>query len=260
MKGKWIITSSLLMTILNQSMALNPIPGIYGGVIVGGSGQLGINAPFVGPLNDLLLNSNSDLGTQIQSLNARVDQLNNSLNYSILGLIGGQLGYRWNKYRAEAEVFYNSAPFSDLEISNGSRKLTISSNNTSTNYISGSTATLGIMLNLYYDLLPPDYYDSNFSPFVGIGAGYASVKNSMQFYLEGSKLQFWNLDTTQSAGAGQVMAGILYFLDDFSNFGLDVRFFSTTNITSNSLQQNSNSYNVQIFSVNLTFNGAFNFG
>lgn len=259
MIAKRILTSSLIILSLNQAFALNPIPGVYGGVIVGGSGQLGINAPFVSPLNGLLIDSNTDLGERIQALSLSGNNLTDTLSYSILGLIGGQLGYRWHQTRLEAEVFYNSAPFSSLRISNGINKVTISSNDTSRDYISGSTGTLAVMLNAYYDLLPPDYYDSNFAPFLGIGGGYASINNTMQFYKDGSELQFWNIDETRSAVGGQIMAGVLYFLDDFSNFGIDVRFFSTTNISS-TVENIPYTYNVQIFSVNLTFNGAFNFG
>lgn len=259
MMAKRIFTSSLIILSLNQAFALNPIPGVYGGVIVGGSGQLGIDSPFVRPLNNLLIGSNTDLGDRIQALSNSSSNLSDTLNYSILGLIGGQLGYRWHQARLEAELFYNSAPFSSLRISNGVDKITISSNDTSRNYISGSTGTLAVMLNAYYDLLPPNYYDSNFAPFIGIGGGYASINNTMQFYLEGQELQFWNIDETRSTAGGQIMAGVLYFLDDFSNFGIDVRFFSTTNISS-TVDSIPYTYNVQIFSVNLTFNGAFNFG
>ena len=256
---KRILTTSFFILSLSPAFAINPIPGVYGGVIVGGSGQLGIDSPFVNPLNDLLINSDTEIGQKIQALSVPNSTLSDTLSYSILGLIGGQLGYRWHQTRLEAELFYNSAPFSSLRISNGVEKITISSNDTSRNYISGSTGTLAVMLNAFYDLLPPDYYDSSFAPFVGIGGGYVSVNNTMQFYLGGQELQFWNIDETKSAAGGQVMAGVLYFLDDFSNFGVDVRFFSSTNISS-TVKDIPYSYNVQIFSVNLTFNGAFNFG
>lgn len=259
MKGKWLITSSLMLTTLSSAYAIHPIPGVYGGVIVGGSGQLGIDSPFIRPLDYLLRNTSSIIGNKISELVQTNNNLNYNINYSILGLIGGQLGYRWNNFRLESELFYNSAPVSDLVFSNGVNKVTISSNSNSTNYFVGTTSTLAVMFNAFYDLLPPDYYDSSFAPFIGIGGGYASVNNNMQFYLEGSESEYWNIAQTKSAGAGQVMAGVLYFLDDFSNFGLDVRFFSTTNIAS-SIENLNSTYNVQIFSVNLSFNGAFNFG
>jgi hypothetical protein len=260
MNIKKILASIILTTVPSLHYAINPTPGVYGGLIVGGSYQLGIDAPFLGPFANTVVSSTNPYAAELQALiNQNKNNLNYKLNYSFLGLLGGQLGYRWNKCRLEAQFLYNTAPYSDLVLSNQQSSYTISSNDTATSYITGNTYTMAFMFNAYLDLLPPDYVDSNIAPFVGIGGGYASVQNNFQFYYNGTNAVQYDYGRTQSAGAGQVMAGILYFLDDFSNFGLDFRFFSTTNLTAN-LPYSTNSYNAQFASVNLTFNGAFNLG
>lgn len=260
MNAKRIYLLSLLLGSSSSFIyALNPIPGVYGGVIVGGSGELGITTPFLGPLANKIIASGRPIAIELQQLITNNNNLSHDLNYSILGLVGAQLGYRWNKYRLEGQFFYNSAPYKNLTFSNGVKSITISSNDTSDNYISGNTNTMAFMLNAYFDLLPPDYVDSNLAPFIGIGGGYASVQNNFDFYYKGTEVSQFNIGTTQGAAAGQVMAGLLYFLDDFSNFGLDFRFFSTSNLTAQ-LPYNTPTYKAQFASVNLTFNGAFNFG
>lgn len=253
---------SLLLIAANQIYALNPTPGVYAGVIVGGSGQLSQNASYLKPFIDYQVQSNTTIGQRIQELIDKRNSSSNrtySLNYNILGLIGGQIGYRYDKFRFEGEVFYNSAPYKNFRISNGVDTLTLSNDDTQNNYISGSTDTTGIMFNMFLDLLPPDYIDSNFAPFLGIGGGYARVQNNFQFFVEGEQVNQYRESRTQGAAAGQLMAGVLYFLDDFSNFGIDFRFFSTAKINPN-IGPFGYSYNAQFASINLTFNGALNFG
>jgi hypothetical protein len=253
---------ALLLIATNQVSALNPTPGVYAGVIVGASGQLSQNASFLTPFVDYAVQKDNYLAEQIQEVidslsdNARRDL---SLNYNILGLIGGQIGYRYDKFRIEGEFFYNSAPYKNFKISNGVNNVSLSNDDTQTSYINGSTNTSGILLNVYLDLLPPDYVDSNFAPFLGVGGGYARVQNNFQFYVQGNLVNEYVQNRTQGAAAGQLMAGVLYFLDDFSNFGIDFRFFSTANISPN-VGPFGYSYNSQIASVNLTFNGALNLG
>jgi hypothetical protein len=254
---------SLLLIAANQIYALNPTPGVYAGVIVGASGELGMDASYLTPFVDYQVKSGTPLGQRIQQI---IDQqiASNpnrtlSLNYNILGLIGGQIGYRYDKFRFEGEFFYNSAPYKNFRISNGVDTLTLSNDDTKDSYIAGSTNTTGIMFNIFVDLLPPDYIDSNFAPFLGIGGGYARVQNNFELYVQGTQVNQYRDNRTQGAAAGQLMAGVLYFLDDFSNFGVDFRFFSTAKINPN-IGQYGYSYNAQIASINLTFNGALNFG
>ena len=98
-----------------------------------------------------------------------------------------------------------------------------------------------------------------------MGIGYAYTENSinMSFYYDkditgatipGYEVLNLNISRNTSSPAGQVMIGASYFLDDFSAFSLDARYF-TTQKKSQVLDAR-----VQVYSLNLTFNGAFNAG
>lgn len=247
--------------LLNPSFAYTPPPqGLYAGVIVGGSSQNSINAPFVRPLSEILADSNSFIGRKIQSLiEERGKNLTYTLDYTLLGLVGGQLGYRWNRFRLEGELFYNAAPYNNLLFDNGKRQINIGSSSNENNYIAGNTFTLSGLLNVYVDLLPSNVFDSSISPFVGIGGGFASVQNNLDIFIQGDQITKFNLATTQYSSAGQVIVGVHYFLDEVSNLGLDYRYFSTGNLKTQ-FRDNMESYRVKISSINITYNGSFNFG
>jgi hypothetical protein len=265
---------SILGLVATQINALNPTPGIYAGVLVGASGELSSNASYLSPFLNFQVDTQTEFGQRIQALIDQYQYRNPNrdltLTYNILGQIGGQIGYRWDRFRLEGQIFYNSAPYKSFKVTNGVNTVSLSNDDTQENYFSGSTNTFALMMNAYFDLLPPDYVDTNFAPFIGIGGGYARVNNNFQFYVQGQQINQYRETRTQGAAAGQVMAGVLYFLDDFSNFGIDFRFFSTANISPNIAAQMAQyniqtpsqglSYNAQIASINLTFNGALNLG
>jgi len=249
----------LLVVASNTSQALNPTSGVYGGIIVGVSKELNIDSPFLGKLVTAVANSSSPYAVQAQEILNSGIQASYGINYGVMGLVGGQLGYRWDKYRLEAQFLYNAAPYNSINFSTYQKSFSISNDNTNPNYITGNTYTLAFMCNAYLDLLPPDNVDSSIAPFLGIGAGYASIQNNFGFYYNQTEVPQSSASFSQGAGAGQVMAGVLYFLDDFAYFGLDVRFFSTTKLSSQVPYSQANYY-AQFASLNLTFNGAFNFG
>lgn len=215
------------------SFALNPEDGLYAGVLVG---------PSWAP-----------------SITLRTTQAL-ELNYQIMGQIGAQVGYRCDKVRAEAEFFYNSNPYSNI-VFNG---VTYTTNKTTENYFNGQTNLMFGMFNVYYDLLPPPSTDSNFAPFVGIGVGYGSSQNTLSITANSEEITPSGLGKSHTTFGGQVIGGLLGFLDDFSYFMLDVRYFSTPNYTQNITYLNGNTqqidYKNQIVSVNLSFNSALNLG
>ena len=182
------------------------------------------------------------------------------LNYDIMGQVAGQLGYRWDKVRAEAEFFYNSNTYSNVVFDG----VTYSSRKTTENFYTGQTNIMFGMINLYYDLLPPPDTDSSFAPFVGIGAGYGSIQNTLAITFNSEQITPSNLANSHTSYGGQVIGGFLGFLDDFSYFMFDVRYFTTPNYTQNITFRNGNtqqiSYKNEIVSVNLTFNGALDLG
>jgi opacity protein-like surface antigen len=245
----------------NPIFAYTPPPqGLYAGVIVGGSSENSISAPFVRPLAEIIAKRDSRIGQKVKSLiEERTKKITYTLDYTLLGLVGGQLGYRWNRFRLEGELFYNAAPYNNLIFDNGNRQINIGSSSNENNYIAGNTFTLSGLLNVYVDLLPSVVFDSSISPFVGIGGGFASVQNNLDIFLNGDEITKFNLATTQYSSAGQVIVGVHYFLDEVSNVGLDYRYFSTGNLKTQ-YPDNVESYRVKISSINITYNGSFNFG
>ena len=70
----------------------------------------------------------------------------------------------------------------------------------------------------------------------------------------GYKVTTLDVNEATTSLAGQAMIGASYFLDDLTAFSLDLRYFTT--------EKKSQVLNarVQVLTVNLTFNGAFNLG
>ena len=93
-----------LLTLLLCSSAaysLNPIPGLYAGLIVGGSKAPDINFNVITPIQDL--------SGQGQDLSGQ-----GVITYSVLGNIGGQVGYRINQLRVEGGFIYNNNSYSHM--------------------------------------------------------------------------------------------------------------------------------------------------
>ena len=256
---KGILFSLSLMTCVHSNTyAVDPTPGLYGGVIIGGSYMFPVtpypNSEYINYLN----NTYPDFTTNVP--NVGTNSIGN-LTYSFMGLVGGQLGYRYQNFRAEVEFMYNANNYDTLNV--GNTKIHSDSNDTV--YIGGQANVLAGFLNFYYDLLPPASVEAQVAPFVGLGIGYASIQNNFQMNIDsqrvsnlipGTNTQFLPSST---APAGQLIAGLLYFLDDFSFFSLDCRVFSTANISQGAPYTNKD-IRYQLISGNLSFNGSFDLG
>ena len=165
-----------------------------------------------------------------------------------MGAIGGQLGYRCGKYRFEGQYFYNNNPYKSLELGN----ITIFAPSSSPDFrIEGSTDSGFGMFNGFYDFLPNDPR-SNLVPYLGVGVGYAYVSNNLTVYYNDVNLYAAHVKEATSSAAGQGIVGMSYFLDDFASFALDFRYLTTTAKTK--LLDSR----LQVYSLNLSFNGAFN--
>ena len=233
--------------------ALNPIPGTYGGVVIGGSYMFPVTAPNINPLMLQWTASNPTLANYLTSLNAAITRDSTyNIKYGFMGLLGFQLGFRCDNFRVEGQFMYESNPVSSLSINS----VQVPNRNKQLAYPSGQTNIIGGLANFYYDLLPPTDCDANYAPFVGFGLGYVNVQNNFNFNYNGTQLNTRSLGQSASTGAGQLMAGLLYFVDDYTWFGLDCRLFSTMNI---SLPEpyNKTNINYAFISGNLTFNGHF---
>lgn len=254
MKLKGLLLAASLVS--SPLYALQPISGAYGGVVIGGSYMFSVNVPNVNPLMLDWVAANPGLGTYLSSLNATVN--NNStytLNYGFMGTLGLQIGFRYDNFRAEGQFLFNSNPVSSLAINS----VKVNNTNTQTAYPSGQTNIIGGLANFYYDIIPDTDCDVNLAPFVGFGVGYVSVQNNFNFNYNKTQLNQSSLSRSATAPAGQLIAGLLYFLDDYSYFGLDCRLFSTTNV-SPAYPYNTTNINYSFISGNLTFNGHFDIG
>ncbi|HVT63054.1 MAG TPA: P44/Msp2 family outer membrane protein [Legionellaceae bacterium] len=192
------------------------------------------------------------------------------LTYSVLGGIGGQIGYRFcDKFRFEIEALYNNNPFNQLKFEN----FEINSVSTSPYFhIGGDTNTGAGMFNFYYDLLTHnnDGY-SAISPHIGVGVGYAYVQNSLQFHYgydaaaaaAGTPATMYEIDFTKqySTYAGQVILGVSYFMDDFCWLSADARYWTTGTLKTNiPLIDQQFQRKEQLYSFMIGFNGILNFG
>ena len=237
-----------------------PQPGVYGGVLFGFTWSSPISDPLIIPsleagrfpfieriINLIIGNLQSVRGSDFE------------LNYSAFGQIGGQIGYRFDSIRLEGQFFYNTSPYRKLKIHGLLRDFHIDSNTNLSNYITGETNTAAGMLNIYYDFLKLPIKLANITPFVGVGGGYANVSNNLKIYKDGSALNNDPISPNGSHFAGQLMAGLLYFIDEFSTIGLDYRYFTTAS-ESHTVGAGTTTFRNQIQSANLTYNGSFNFG
>ena len=240
----------LALLLTNASAyAVNPVQGWYGGMLLGFNYTPSTNftfpTTFVPPPEVIGL---------IPAIPTHVDI---TLNYKTMGQIAGEVGYRCGNYRVEGQLGYNNSPYSSLKLEgSGGKSITLFAPSTSQHYtFEGSTDTISGMINGYYDFIPTEP-DANLAPFVGLGLGYAYTQNviNMNFWYNSTEIREARISRTTTSPAGQVMIGASYFLDDFTAFSLDLRYF-TTQKKSEVLQAR-----VQVASVNLTFNGAFNLG
>ena len=224
--------------------AINPVLGPYAGLIVGGSKQ---------PTVDFnSLNSSNFQSGQGQ------------LTYSVLGGLGGQVGYRFNQFRVEGELFYNYSPYKHLEIAglNIPNAADTSTSQTMPFTFSGYTSTYALTLNGMYDFYITQYTE-HLVPYVGLGVGFGQVKNSFLLSNDGSGA----LSGLASAVGfvqyknnlvGQGIVGLSYFFTDYTVFSFDYRYLSSleTNLAGNTVVSLQN--RPQIYSVNFVFNSAFN--
>jgi opacity protein-like surface antigen len=209
--------------------AVNPIPGWYGGLFLGPSITNNLDFTFTSPVTNT-----TTTGT---------------IKHGVLGNIGGQMGYRINQFRVEGELLLGMNTYQDLS-ADGYVIGKASNFNTGIG-MKGQTTYGAFLLNGFYDFVTPGGI-SSFSPYVGVGIGYAHVKNSITFY--NNNVEIANSSDTESTSrpAGQGIIGLGWFLDDFTLMGLDFRYFVTQT------SQSYSSTRLQVTSINLTFNGSFN--
>ena len=248
-----VIFSSFLSLLINTlAYATNPVEGWYTGVYLSVSYAPNINLTIQKPPS------------------AQVPTGTGTIEKSILGGVGGEIGYRCEPLRLEGQLLYNNNGYNSLTIGN----ITINGTSTSANTnhgpevittaltVNGQTNTLAFLVNFIYDLYTPSHDNvSPFVPYIGGGAGIAYVQNNLQFEYNDSPLIFGGVESNYTAGAGQGIVGFNYFLDDFTTLGVDFRYFTTMTHTHKTRSQfNTFSTHESLYTINVLFNGAFDFG
>lgn len=181
------------------------------------------------------------------------------VSHGYLGQIAGQVGYRFcGKYRVEGQIAYNNTPINSLTFGD----LTLDGKTHEYYNFKGNIDTLIGMVNGYYDFMPSDPR-SYVAPYVGIGIGYISSSSLIDINgwarnpnvpLGGEQIFSAHIKDKLTSPAGQIILGTNIFLDDFSSFGLDIRYLTSATAST------ATDARLQIYSLNLTFNGAFNLG
>ncbi|MDP1604815.1 MAG: outer membrane beta-barrel protein [Legionella sp.] len=185
------------------------------------------------------------------------------LSYGVLANGGGQLGYRCNKFRFEGELVYNANNFDELTV-NG---FTITNNQERPGLsIRGKTSFTAGLFNAYYEFYDEDYSETQFVPYIGLGVGYAHIRNTLDFYYYSPYYYInravlinrnRNSESTNSA-IGQAIIGINYFFNDSISLGTDFRYMSTGSIgTLDSRITSRNTSRVQVGTWNFLLNFSF---
>ena len=226
MKLSFKLGLATLLLANGAAQAINPVQGWYGGMLLGVSYSSSLERTFANPFT----------GASITG----------DLTYKIFGDIAGQVGYRFNHFRAEGELLLNSNPYKELTI--GRLKFTSPSSSTGLR-MKGQTNTGAFLVNGFYDFMALEG-TSSFGPYVGLGLGYAYVNNGIKFYENNVLIPGSNVSKSKATPAGQIIIGASYFLDDFTAFSLDFRFLTMKAAAPSTARQ-------QVGSVNLGFNGAF---
>lgn len=262
---KRILLNLALIGTQTLTYAHTPVPGVYMGAMLGVSSAPSVNQAYTIPSP---ITTDTIIGYTERRLPILEQPIYSTINpgiypasidYSWFGLISGSLGYRWENYRIEAQFFYNTNPYNAFNFTYQGTNYYVSANNSAGNYIQGQTNTSAGMFNLYYDFLPGGNVNSYFAPFLGVGGGIASVQNQIQVYLYNQETYNPPNYTRNSLG-GQLMAGTLFFIDNFSFFSLDFRYFTTTKYTQNLSDSGTVTAQNQILSVNLSFNSSLSMG
>jgi opacity protein-like surface antigen len=205
------LAASALMTTTLTANALHhePVNGLYLGATNGFS--------YVADVKNATMPTVSTLTTTSRSVN---------LQYKLGYNLGVNLGYRIkNRFRIEGEFFMTF---------NNPRRIIIGSTKVPNDVygISGRVNTkYGGFINGIFDLIPKDDFRFNQAiPYLGVGIGKAKQDIATKIERNGAYLST-PFSSEQSVNIGQVIVGVLYFLDDYSNVGFDYRYMQTAKIT-----------------------------
>lgn len=265
----------------STSLAMQPVSGPYAGIFLGPTYTPNISFNFnPGAISPNTINSFKSsvatyFGMSVEQLNSLLNGLAlpnqnipGTLKLSVLGGIGGDIGYRIHSdYRLEAEILFNNNPVSDLII--GEHTIGESESGPTVN-IDGDLNTAALMFNFIYDIPIQSKNQDGYAavrPYLGAGVGYAYVFNSLTFNYgentaeqadgaEPTTLYESTLKRSRSELAVQAIVGVSYFMDDFCWLSLDARYLTTPiKYSMNSPSPINFQTNTTLYSVMLGFHG-----
>ncbi len=248
---KYVLAVWLFLLSNQMAFALNPVQAWYAGLIVGGSKANSIDFTVLMPIRDMVGPG--------------------SISYTVLGNLGGQLGYRMKQFRVEGEVLYNNNPYKHLTINgvdipnNGSpattvQQLSIQSKTVTNPFtFTGYTNTYALMFNGIYDIYIPEYTE-HVVPYVGLGIGYQHVENNLKFFNNGIVTPLSVFGEIANNVAGQAIVGLSYYVNDYMSFSFDGRYLSSLQTNEADSLLITFKHRPQLYSINFVFNSAFNLG
>jgi len=215
--------------------AINPVPGLWGGLLLGGTWE-----PSRSWSN--ITNTKTNTTTSV------------GLGYDILVDFAAQLSYRFcEKYRVEGEILYNKNAYTYFRIND----VTFHNYAASTGgRMLGATITGAGFVNGYYDFYTNR---SKIVPYIGGGVGYAYVYNVVKFFYNNVEYEKTRTVNTVYKPAVQGIIGTTLFADDYMSFGMDLRYTTTSKWNyAPAYATSSVSTNMQFIAFNVMFNGSFN--
>ena len=236
-------SAAIVIASSQLSYAINPIDGVYGGLTLGASYAEETSVPFNRPAASSLSFSGTTCSLTGTNL---CNKTNGNLDYDVYGNIGGQIGIRRNHWRLEAQLFGNYNTIDKVTFGNTQIKSPKTSDGLR---VEGDTTLVALMFNGIYDFYSTNP-DCNIAPYLGAGIGYGYIYNESRFYCNNSTIPCSTFTESSNGLVGQIIAGVGYFADQFTWFGLDYRYISAdeSNISNNRLA---------IHTVNLTISGTF---
>lgn len=250
---KFSLLSSLVLSssVYASAYASDPVQGFYLGLLGEISHISNIDATVI-------VNQNPYMGTISVG--------------PVGGGAGGAIGYKVQSFRFEGELLVNANSFGELKVGTctlispavlgprGACPTVVQ-----TNGLGFKGTSLGIygLFNAYYDFLPGPSSDRKVIPYIGLGLGYAQIKNTIQ--IQNNQYVFAGLtpisvssSVSKSGVAGQGILGVSYYLDDYAVVGVDFRYLTSSNSQKANIASNSNGSRFGVSTIN--FVGSFALG
>ena len=215
------------MALSGSVFAVNPMQGLYGGILLGGNYTTSTPYTFRNPLSLVI-----QTGT---------------LKYSAMGNGALFVGSRFGQLRVELEGLYNYVPYKEIQTTTQNFQARKTSKNLR---LQGNASVASLFFNSFYDFYTAGS-SSNFAPYIGVGVGYSYFWRDLKFYNNNIEISGTHVHGTSSLPAAQGILGVSYFLDDYTAFGLDYRYYSTGKMG----VYGDNKF--QVSTINLSFTGSF---